>query len=139
MMTGLVIGVASSLFTLLVVFAVAQSLKRGGAKELRPRLTSMTRRLQQAVAELLARADDLDQDLRFMGGKTRPETSNRVAKACGDLALLQDAVKVIEDRIASQDLKKAQEDLIISLGVANKLSEEINDLREEIRLKRLSG
>lgn len=140
MITGFAIGIASSLIMLLAVFAVAQKLKRGGGKGLLAKMKMTTKRLQEAVAELMARADELDQESKFLGaGVTRTDFSQRVAKACSELVLLQDAVKVIEDRIESQDLKSAKEDLVISLGVANKISYEINELREEIRLKRLSG
>jgi hypothetical protein len=137
MITGFAIGVASSFFMLLIAFAVAQNLKRGGAKELQ--LARMTERLQEGVAELIARADELDQDLKYMGSAARPELSERVAKACGDLVLVQDAVKVVQGRIASRNYKSAREDLLSALGIANKISCEINDLRERIRPKRLSG
>ena len=138
MITGFAIGVVSSLGMLLFVFALAQILKRGGGQKLRARTERITRHLQKAIAELMARADELDQDCRYLGQSTLPEVSQRIAKACGDLSLLQDAVKVIETRIESRNLKTAQEDLLLSLGAANKISLEINELREEIRLRRQS-
>ena len=127
MITGFAIGVVSSLGMLLFVFALAQILKRGGGQKLRARTERITRHLQKAIAELMARADELDQDCRYLGQSTLPEVSQRIAKACGDLSLLQDAVKVIETRIESRNLKTAQEDLLLSLGAANKISLEINE------------
>ena len=129
MITGFTLGVASSMILLLVIFVVAQNLKRSGGKNLLPKLEASTKRLQLATADLLARADEIDQESRFVAGGMRPEFSQRLAKACSDLVLLEDAVKVVEARIQTRELNLARQDLLSSLSVARSVRSSTNCVR----------
>ncbi len=137
MLEGFAIGVGACILFLLAVFLLRRSFKNGKTQIGKMELS--TKRLQSAISELMARANELDQESKFLGEAFRPELSSRLAKACEDLVLLGDALNLIEARISRQELDSARDDLLISLGAANKISAEIKQISEEIRHKRLSG
>ncbi len=137
MLTGFAIGVASCFVLLLSAFVLRRNSKSD--RNIVSKMEYSTKRLQQAISELLSRVNELDQESKFLKGGMRPELSQRLAKACEDLVLLGDAVNLVETKISRQELDSAKEDLLISLGAANKINGEIKEIREEIRQKRLSG
>lgn len=139
MMTGFLIGVLSSLALLLFGVVIIRLTRRDRTKDVVEKMERTTKRLQQALAELMSRADEIDQESKFIGESMSPSLSQRLSKVCSDLVVLGDAVKVIETRIEKLELDHAKKDLLISLGAASKISSEINEVRDEIRQKRLSG
>lgn len=135
MITGFAIGVASTVCALLLAYLIARFARDG--RTVVPRMERASRRLQDAISELMARANEADQESKYISGGMSDELAQRLSKACSDLVLLADAVKVIDTRIARNELDNARKDLLISLGAANKISTEINDIRSEIRRKKL--
>ena len=95
--------------------------------------------MRDALSELMARADDADQESKYLGEKLNAEVSEKLSRICSELVLLGDAVRVIESRLESNEIGHAKRDLLISLGAAKKISREIHEVREEIRRKRLPG
>lgn len=135
MMTGFLIGVLSSLALLLFGVVIIRLTRRDRTKDVVEKMERTTKRLQQALAELMSRADEIDQESKFIGESMSPSLSQRLSKVCSDLVVLGDAVKVIETRIEKLELDHAKKDLLISLGAASKISSEINEVRDESTLR----
>ncbi len=136
MLEGFAIGVATCIVVSVFAFVLRSKMKT--ERNALGKMELSTKRLQTAISELMSRADELDQESKFLADGLRPDLSKRLAKACEDLVLLGDAVGLIEARISRQEFESAKDDLLISLGAANKISDEINEIRQEIRQKRLS-
>lgn len=139
MLTGFELGVASTVFVLILAFAALKFSRRDREKLVIEKLEQNTVRLQNAISELMARANEVDQESKYLQGGLDLALSRRLEQACSDLVVLGDAVKVIEARIEQRELKLAKDDLLISLGAADKIRSQINEIREEIRRKRISG
>lgn len=102
-------------------------------------LHRMSKRLQDALSELMARADDADQESKYLGDSLPALVSEKLSRVCSDLVVLGDAVKVIQSRLESNETDHAKKGLLISLGAAKKINREIDEIREEIRKRRLLG
>lgn len=129
--SGFELGVASTMLVLLAATVCFCIVKKNGNSA--ARLILSTRRLQNLLTELMSKADELDQQSKYVNGGLHPELSQKLAKACEDLVLLGDAVKVIETRISQRELDLARKDLLISLGAADKISSEIQEIRSSIQ------
>lgn len=127
------------MLAVLFLFVCLKFWKSGDQKLLAERFEASNRRLQDAVSELMARANEIDQESKFLEGGLSADQSERLQKACSELVILGDAVDVIETRLSQRDLKSAEQDLLITLGAADKIRTEISEIREEIRQKRISG
>jgi hypothetical protein len=137
MIDGIVLGVIGTVAAFALIFA-AVKLSRKESISIED-LQRKSARLRDALSELMARADDADQESKYLGEKLNTEVSEKLSRICSDLVLLGDAVRVIESRLQSNEIGHAKKDLLISLGAAKKINREIHEVREEIRRKRLPG
>lgn len=137
MISGFVIGVLTSLIAFLAMYIYLRFF--GGAKERRADLLEKMQgnyhRLQDALVELLAKADEADQETKYLskGSELEPELSKRLSRACSELVVLGDKIKLIEAQLAREDAKGASRDILKTLGTANQLSAELKKIRQEIK------
>lgn len=133
MISGFAIGVATTLLALLIFFLVQRfsAAAREDRAELLEQMHENYSRLQTAVSEMLARADEADQESKYLS-KVPAELSRRLSKACSELVALGDKVKLIETRLSRKDANGAGRDILRTLGKANQLSTEIKRIRQEL-------
>lgn len=133
MISGFAIGVATTLLAILILFLVQRfsAAARDRRVDLLEEMQENYSRLQTAVSEMLARADEADQETKYLS-KIPGDLSRRLSKACSDLVALGDKVKLIEGRLSRKDAGGAGRDILKSLGKANQLSTEIKQIRAEI-------
>ncbi len=133
MISGFAIGVVTTLVSILILFLVHRfsAVARENRAELLEQMHENYSRLQAAVSEMLARADEADQESKYLE-KVPTDLSRRLSKACSELVALGDKVRSIESRFSRKDPNGAGRDILRSLGKANQLSTEIKQIRSEI-------
>lgn len=133
MISGFAIGVATTLLACLILFLVHRfsAVAREQRAEQLEQMQENYGRLQSAVAEMLARADEADQETKYLR-RTPEGLSKRLSNACSDLVVLGDKVKLIESRLSRKDSGGAARDILRTLGKANQLSAELKQIRGEI-------
>lgn len=138
MITGFVLGAFTTLLGLLLIYLMLRfsSAEKERHSDLLENMEENYSRLQSAVSELLARADEADQESKYLRGRLSPELSRRLSQACTELVVLGDKVKLIESRLSRDDAKGAGRDILKNLSTANRLSAEIKQIRQEIQKRR---
>lgn len=96
------------------------------------RMSEYNLRLSRVVNHLLARANEVDQESKYIETKMTSQWSQSMANACTQLVLLGDAVKMIEGQILVSDLQASQKSLLESVRIARHLSLSLDGLQAEI-------
>lgn len=135
MITGFIAGVTCSLVFAIAIYLCVRVMDKERKQRLSKLIEASNKSLAEAVSELMARANEVDQETKYLQKGSQPEVSERLGQVCKDLVVLGDAVNVINKRIEQKQLDSAKTDLLISLGAASKISSEINDIRKTIRQK----
>lgn len=135
MIIAFAVGVVATLVTVMAAFLAIKFSQNSKLQreDLLERMEENFGRLQSAVTELLARADEADQESKYLRKGLHPELSRRLSKACSELVVLGDKVKLIENRLAKKDTAHAGHEIIKTLDKANRLSSEIREIREAIK------
>jgi len=87
------------------------------------------RRLEQLVGEMLRKADDLDQSVKYGERKLDDYWRERLASSCGELASLSEAVAAIRGLIDAADVEATQRALLRSTDIATHLSGRLREIK----------
>jgi hypothetical protein len=98
------------------------------------RMNDYNLRLSRVVNHLLARANEVDQESKYIETKMTSRWSQAMANTCTELVLLGDAVKMIERQIESADLQSCRKSMLESVHIAGHLSLSLDGLQAEMRL-----
>jgi hypothetical protein len=106
-------------------------------------LQQCQRRLQVLVGELLKRADDLDQESKFLEENVLDQSwHDELALVCCDLVALGDAVKEVDILIREKQVKIVRRSLIRSTDMASRIADRLRSMKRSSRLadtKRVQG
>lgn len=95
------------------------------------RLTDYHSRLRLSVSKMLSRANEIDQEAKYLSSSWSERTKERYTKALEGLVLLGESLVVIEKSFESKQLKKGEWALLRSCRVAIRLSEELDAVESE--------
>lgn len=90
-------------------------------------------RLQNIVSELLARANEADQDLAYLSSKVDKKYTVRLSAICSKLVSLGDSLVDIEADIKSKNAAAARSKLSENVEAAKQLSTDLQIIRIEIQ------
>lgn len=93
-------------------------------------------RLQHIVSELLARANEADQDLSYLSSRIDAKYAMRLSVICSKLASLGDSLVDIESNIEARNIADARKKLSETVETAGILSGELQIIRAEIQQKK---
>jgi len=93
-------------------------------------LTEYRARLGPVLSELLANANDVDQQSKFIGVPDS-DWSNRLARICRTLIELSDSLKVIDGLLMAKDVKQAREVLLNSAREAAAAAQQLERMRRD--------
>ncbi len=106
---------------------------RGILEERRQRqlvvLRAYNKRLHAIVERLLARADEIDQEQKYLPVPAGGNNSTRLARACSELVVLGDSLKMLDVLAESGDLRRLRADLLRCCRVAARLARELEAMR----------
>lgn len=97
-------------------------------------LSSSQERLKTITAELLEKANDIDQHLTYRGdGGTRAEKA-KLGTAMNDLVILSETLPVIDHLLEEDKLDDCNQMLSASLRLAEKIRRSISDIKHTLAL-----
>ncbi len=99
-------------------------------------LSNSQERLKTITAELLEKANDIDQHLAYRGdsgGGTRAEKA-KLGTAMGDLVILSETLPVIDQLLEEDKLDDCNQMLSASLRLAEKIRRSISDIKYTLAL-----
>jgi len=106
-------------------------------------LQNCQRRLQVLVGELLKRADDLDQESKFLDENALEQSwHDELARVCCDLVALGDTVKEVDILIREKQVKIVRRSLMRSTDMASRIADRLRSMKRSSRLadtKRVQG
>ncbi|MBI4534311.1 MAG: hypothetical protein HY711_10245 [Candidatus Melainabacteria bacterium] len=126
-------------FVLLVIpvlwfgFVAAKYLRQRHQEQLK-RLLDYEKRLKEVVSVLLAQADAIDQESRFLRQAPDCKWSQHLEVACNDLVRLGDKLVVIESYVELGNVGLTRSELLKSVRDAIKLLSELKEIKEKSRI-----
>ena len=87
------------------------------------------RKLEHLVGELLRKADELDQSVKYGERKLSDNWQERLASTCTELAALSETVASIRVLIDSGDISATQRALLKSTDIATHLSGRLRQIK----------
>ncbi|HEY9775646.1 MAG TPA: hypothetical protein V6C81_17920 [Planktothrix sp.] len=85
-------------------------------------------RLRSVISELLAKADEVDQQGKYLGVPSA-EWTHILRAACSELVKLGDDLPKIEKMLEEQDLNGARDTVLESCRKASKISRQLDSIR----------
>jgi hypothetical protein len=89
-------------------------------------LRSQHQRLGRVVTGLLAKVNEVDQDILYSGADLGDQHSNRFAEACSNLVILSESIPLIEELLEAEEIKKSEEAILKSCRIALNISNDIS-------------
>lgn len=105
-----------------------------GAKIELTRLRTYTNRLGVVISELLAKANELDQDRSFAQICDR-ELSQTISQTCEQLITLADSISLVEHLLKDGQLEEGRRNILITCDAANAINKRLETLRQRIKSK----
>jgi len=100
------------------------------------------RRLLDLVGELMRKADELDQAVKFNQPKLSSDWHEDFSRVCSELVKLGETVKSIETLLEKRELGSCRSLLMRSASIAHHLSDQLRSLKRDAGvedIKRLNG
>lgn len=121
--------------TVILTFTVSRLWSGPRSKARRQALLSNSQeRLKTITAELLEKANDIDQHLTYRGdGGTRAEKA-KLGTAMNDLVILSETLPVIDHLLEEDKLDDCNQMLSASLRLAEKIRRSISDIKYTLAL-----
>jgi hypothetical protein len=124
------------LFALIVLLFVWRQISKFFAQRRSQQVLLMQsyhQRLKPIVSELLAKANDIDQESKYLTGGVEQNWSSQLVLACSELIVLGDSLTCIEHSLDEGNIRQSKENLLSSLKIAVKVSRELDFLRAKRR------
>ncbi len=98
------------------------------------RLRDYNNRMGRVISELLAKANELDQDRSFAQIVDR-ELSQTISQTCEQLITLADSLSLIEHLLKEGKLDTGRHDLLVTCHAADTIHKRIEQLRLRVKSK----
>lgn len=119
---GLGLFLAGYILTLVKKWQAEKRLERLAA------LRNQHERLTRVVNGLLAKANEVDQDILYSGTSLSDRHSGRLAQACSNLVMLSESIPLIDQLLAAEQVKKSEEAILKSCRIALSISNDISEV-----------
>lgn len=100
---------------------------------------SYNRRLKLIVSELLAKANDIDQESKYISQTPDHNWSQRLLASCSDLVVLGNSLHLIEHKLGEGNVKESRESILSSCRIAVRVSTELDGLESSWRYRVPAG
>jgi uncharacterized membrane protein YcjF (UPF0283 family) len=90
------------------------------------------KRLHSVVDNLLAKADQIDQEQKYLPQPITLEASKRLGKTCNELVTLTDTLKLIGTQLKAKNVRKARQILLSGCRIAAHANRELDRVRDHI-------
>ncbi|MEZ4489184.1 MAG: hypothetical protein R3F51_16490 [Cyanobacteriota/Melainabacteria group bacterium] len=97
-------------------------------------LSNSQERLKTITAELLEKANDIDQHLAYLGGGATRAEKAKLGTAMNDLVILSETLPVIDHLLEEDKLDDCNQMLSASLRLAEKIRRSISDIKYTLAL-----
>lgn len=92
-------------------------------------LASYSKRLHAVVDGLLAKADAIDQEQKYLPQALDADASRRLGKSCNELVVLAESLKLIDAQIEAGDVRGGRDTLLRCCRVAHHVSGELKTIK----------
>lgn len=89
-------------------------------------LRAYSARLRTVVAEMLAKANDLDQARAYLTQDLNRDLTLRIGGACEELVSLGESLPLVDQLLERKNLRAGREHLLLSCRMAEKISKELS-------------
>jgi hypothetical protein len=100
-------------------------------------LRAQHERLSRVVNHLLEKANEVDQEILYLGASLPVKETGRLAQACTNLVTLSESLPSIEELLEREELKKGRDAILTSCRIAVSISNDISFVEQSA--VRLSG
>ena len=101
------------------------------------RLRDYNNRLGHVVSELLAKANEIDQDRSFAQLADR-ELSQTISNTCEQLVTLADSIAMIDHQLKDGHLDEGRRNILVTVQAADTINKRMDQLRLKVKKKTAS-
>jgi hypothetical protein len=98
------------------------------------RLRDYNNRLGQVISELLAKANEIDQDRSFAQLADR-ELSQNISSTCEQLITLADSISLIDHQLKDGQLDEGRRNILATVNAADAINRRMDQLRLKVKKK----